>query len=94
MNNGIECQFRQSGEFARILEEIEFPEVARESGTEMGILDITEALDQNRETQGPIHLARRSQEIMMAAIESHRLGGLRVNLPMENRSLYVGRPNW
>ena len=94
LNNGIECQFRQSGEFARILEEIEFPEVARESGTEMGILDITEALDQNRETQGPIHLARRSQEIMMAAIESHRLGGLRVNLPMENRSLYVGRPNW
>lgn len=94
LNNGFDCQFRQIIEPDGFLEQVEFPKVNRKSGTEMGILDIAEALDQNRETKGPIHLARRSQEIMMAAIESHRLGGLRISLPMENRSLHVGRLSW
>ena len=30
----------------------------------------------------------------MGFIESHRLGGARVPIPMENRELYVGRENW
>ena len=46
----------------------------------MGILDIAEALDEDRETKGPVQLARRSQEMLMGIIESHRLGGLRVSL--------------
>ena len=94
LNNGMTCQFRKAPSSSRILEEFPFPEVPRESGTEMGIKDVAEALDTGRETQGPIQLARRSQEMLMGMIESHRLGGLRVSLPMTNRSLYVGRPDW
>ena len=94
LNNGLTCQFRKAGAYPRILEETRFPDVSRESGTVMGIKDIAEALDSGRETQGPIQLARRSQEMLMGAIESHRLDGRRVSLPMENRSLYVGRSNW
>ena len=60
----------------------------------MGIADIAEAIDTDRETQGSVHLARRSQEMLMGMIESHRLGGQRVALPMTNRSLYVGRRDW
>ena len=94
LNNGMTSQFRKAGEYPRILEDVPFPEVPRESGTEMGIKDIAEALDADRETQGSISLARRSQELLMGMIESHRLGGVRVLLPMVNRALYVARPTW
>ena len=94
INNGMVCQFRKASESSRILEEMPFPEVPRESGTEMGIKNLAEALDTGEETQGPIQLARRSQEMLMGMIESDRLGGMRVSLPMVNRGLYVGRPDW
>ncbi len=91
-NNSREIQFRKrDGVF---YEEVPFPEVARTTGTIMGITDIAEALDEDRETKGPVHLARRSQETLMGMIESHRLGGQRVSLPMENRTLYVGKRAW
>ena len=94
INNGMTCQFRKASDSSRILEEMPFPEVPRESGTEMGIKNVAEALDTGEETQGPIQLARRSQEMLMGMIESDRLGGMRVSLPMVNRALYVGRPDW
>ena len=94
LNNGMTCQFRKAVENTHILEDVPFPDVPRESGTVMGIKDIAESLDTGRETQGPIQFARRSQEMLMGIIESHRLGGARVKLPMVNRTLYVGRPNW
>ena len=93
LNNGMSCHFRKVKEW-RILGEVQFPDVPRESGTVNGIKDIAEALDTGRETQGSLQLARRSQEMLMGMIESHRLGGAHVALPMENRSLYVGRKDW
>ncbi|MDA0747000.1 MAG: Gfo/Idh/MocA family oxidoreductase [bacterium] len=93
-DNGYSCSFRKAGEVKGLTEEQAFPEFARESGTVNGVRDIAEALDTGRETQGPIRLASRSQEMVMGIIESHRLGGARVSLPMENRELYVGRENW
>ncbi len=94
INNGMTCQLRKAADSSQILEEMPFPEVPRKSGTEMGIRNVAEALDTGGETQGPIQLARRSQEMLMGMIESHRLGGVHVPLPMVNRGLYVGRPNW
>jgi predicted dehydrogenase len=91
-NNSREIQFRKKD--GTFFEEVPFPETSRATGTVMGITDIAEALDEDRETKGPLHLARRSQETLMGMIESHRLGGKRVSLPMENRSLYVTRDNW
>lgn len=94
LNNGASCHFRKAGEYPRILEDVPFPEVPRDTGTVMGIKNIAESLDTGEETQGPIQLARRSQEMLMGMIESHRLGGGHVRLPMVNRSLYVGRSEW
>ena len=37
-----------------------------------------------------IRLACRSQEIILGWVESHRLNGAPVSLPLTNRSLYVG----
>ena len=91
-NNGREVQFRKKqGAF---FEEVPFPDVPHVSGTVMGLADIAGALDEDRETQGPVRLARRSQETLMGMIESHRLGGKHVPLPMENRALYVAPANW
>ncbi|MDE2733180.1 MAG: hypothetical protein OXI72_02215, partial [Gemmatimonadota bacterium] len=92
LNNSRECQFRKKSH--TFFEEVPFPDVPRTTGTVMGIADIAEAIDTDRETKGPVHLARRSQEMLMGMIESHRLGGQRVALPMTNRSLYVGRRDW
>lgn len=93
-NNGAGCQFRRATEPHGILEEAPFPLPPHESGVVCGLRDLAEALDTGRETQGPVHLARRSQEMLMGLIESHRQGGARVPLPMTNRALYVGRSDW
>ena len=61
-----------------------------ESGTVNAMRDLVQALDSNGETCGPIHLACRSQEIMLGIVESHRQAGVRVPLPLVNRALYVG----
>lgn len=94
LNNGILAQWRRVEEPWHILKEVPFPDVQHASGTVKGIEDIVEALDAGRETQGPVHLARRSQEMLMGFIESHRQGGMRVTLPVANRGLYVGRKDW
>jgi len=93
LKNGAGIQMRQASEWG-ILEDTPFPEVPRESGTVNCIKDIIEAIETGRETKGNIRLAQRSQEMIMGFIESSRHGGARVPLPMENRSLYVGRKDW
>ena len=93
LNNGAGISMRKAGEWG-ILEDVPFPEVPRESGTVNCIKDIIEAIETGREPKGNIRLARRSQEMIMGLIESSRHGGARVPLPMENRSLYIGRPGW
>lgn len=94
LSNGKGCRFRRGEGSHGILEDAPFPDVPRESGTVNGIKDLAEALDTGRETQGPIQLARRSQEMLMGLIESHRLGGARVPLPLANRGLTVRPGTW
>ena len=93
-NDGKVCKYRKTSEHRRVMEDAPFPEVTPESGTLSAMNDIVDSLDTGRETLGPIQFARRSQEILMGIIECHKKGGLRIPLPMENRSLYVGRDNW
>jgi len=77
-----------------LLEAAEFPAQPARSGTAAGLRDLIDALDTGRQTQGPLHLAIRSQELVLGLVESERLQGARVALPLENRALYVGRDNW
>jgi len=64
------------------------------SGTLEGIREIVAALDRDGDTAGNIRIACRSQEMVLGTIDSERLGGAKVRLPLENRSLYVGRRDW
>ena len=89
MNNGAMLQCRMAGKQPYLVEGI-----PRESGTVNCIKDLTQAISTDGETRGNIQLARRSQEIIIGFIESHRQGGKRVTLPLENRNLYVGRKDW
>ena len=66
------------------------PIFLRESGTVNAMRDLVAALDTDGQTMGTIELAYRSQEIVLAIVESHRRDGMRIPLPMENRALYVG----
>lgn len=93
LNNGLAAQWRKVGAW-NILEEVPFPEIRRSSGTVAGIRDVFQAMETGRETQGDIHLARRSQEMIMGLVESERLNGARVKFPMENRGLYIGKKDW
>lgn len=94
LNNGLAAQWRQARGPWHLLEEAPFPDFPIGSGTVNCIRDLVEALDTGRETQGNIHLARRSQEMILGFVESHRQGGARVPLPLANRKLYVGSPGW
>lgn len=94
LENGTAVQWRQAVEPWRILEETPFPDIDHASGTVGGIMDIVEALDTGRSTLGNIRIARASQEMIFGIIESHRAGGARTALPLNNRNLYVGREDW
>jgi predicted dehydrogenase len=75
----------------RILREVPFPEYAHAAAPPRIIRDLIRAIETGGETLNGVRLARRSQEIVMGMVESHRLGGIRVALPLDDRSLYVGR---
>jgi predicted dehydrogenase len=94
LNNGVLAEWRQVTPPHNILESAPFPEVECQSGTLMAIQDIVEALDTGRETLGNIHVAHRSQEMILAVVESSRRGGQRVSLPLDNRNLYVANKGW
>ncbi len=66
-----------------------FPEFEKESSTVLLIKDLLHALDTGGPTlQGP-RAAALSVEIALAVVESHRRGGARVPLPLENRALWM-----
>ena len=88
LNNGLGFQLRKKNERG-VLVDIQLPEPELISGTLKGIEDLASALDKDGETLGGIHLACRSQEMILGMIESHRQGGARVSLPLENRDVAV-----
>ena len=89
LRNGLGLQARiQSGQPQPI------EGIPQKRGTVACIEDLIQAISTGGETRGNIQLARRSQEMILGFIESHRRGGERVALPLNNRSLYVGRKDW
>ena len=91
LNNGLGFQLRKrQGQHNAILD-VSFPEYERKSGTVGCIEDIIEAIETDTDTLGNIQLAHRSTEMVFAIVDSQRQKGMRVNIPMENRGLYLGR---
>jgi predicted dehydrogenase len=92
--NGTSAQWRRAEGKHNLLVDVPFPAYTHASGTVRGIEDIVAALDSGGETLGNIGIACRSQEMILAIIESSRLGGVRVSLPLEHRDLKVARKDW
>ena len=88
LNNGLGLQLRRMDEEGQLVEG-QVPELELTSGTLKGIEDLVGALDDDGETLGNIRLACRSQEMILGMIDSHRQGGVRVSLPLENRDVEI-----
>lgn len=93
-NDGAFCQWRKTSAEWNLLESVQFPDVSHDSATVNCIDDLVSAIETDGDTMGNIQLARRSQEIIFGIIESDRCEGVRVPMPFENRSLYIGKSDW
>jgi len=88
LSNSLDYQLRQADEHGE-LKPVAVDPVEIGSGTQRGIEDLARALDGAGDTMGNLELACRSQEMIFAVAESHRLGGARVSLPLTNRQLAI-----
>jgi predicted dehydrogenase len=94
LNDGTTIELRRQGGRRGELERVEPPTLPNGSSALACLQDLVESIETGRETKGNVQLARRSQELILGIIASHGRDGARVRLPLENRSLYVGRPDW
>ena len=94
LNDGQAVELRRQAGRWKQLEPAPPPELPDASSALKCLEDLVAALDTDRETAGPIGLARRSQEIIMGIVASHGRDGARVALPLDNRALYVGKADW
>ncbi|MBD3181739.1 hypothetical protein GF312_05570 [Candidatus Poribacteria bacterium] len=91
MNNGIEWTIRKTykiNDKRAIFRESTYPEYKAYSATAACLEDLIEAYEQKRPTLGNVEVTHRATELCLAIAESHRTGK-RVNLPLDNKELYV-----
>jgi predicted dehydrogenase len=93
LSNGTGYTWRKVGEDGE-LEDAVGPVVPIESGTLRAMDDLVRALDEDSPTQGGIDVACRSQEIILGLVASHRAGGVRVSLPLADRSMEIRPDNY
>lgn len=94
LNDGREWLLRQRVPTAGGRSELQvqpFPEVEPASSTLRLVEDLVHALDTGEPPRGGARAAHASTELIFAFIESHRRGGARVALPLENRQVQLKR---
>ena len=84
VSNGADWQLRR---FDREGEPQQFPAFQRASSTLKLVEDLVHSLDTGQPPRGGVRVARASTELIFAFIESHRLGGARVELPLVDSKL-------
>ena len=93
VNNGIEWDLRNKetplGAKRTVYSRAPYPEPPRKSATQFCLEDLVSAFENKRRPLGDVGLAHHATEICLAVAESHRQGGKRVTLPLDNRALYV-----
>jgi predicted dehydrogenase len=96
LNNGIHWQLRRTapmdpgGRWNGLVTGT-FPEFERASSTLRLIEDLVHSLDTGEPPRGGVRVAKANMELIFGFIESHRRGGARVSLPLENRKLKLQR---
>jgi predicted dehydrogenase len=91
MNNGIGWRLRKprAGGEKGALYDAEYVPPEPYSATRWCLEDLVNAHEEGRETLGNVDVSHHATEICLAVAESHQRGGGWVELPLENRSLYV-----
>lgn len=92
MNNGIDWSMRKATRLAdkyTVFRDAPYPPCETRSATVVCLEDLVKAVEENRLTLGNVEVTHHATEICLAVAESHRQGGVRVKLPLENRDLYV-----
>ena len=90
-NNGADWELRRveaSGRF-RFFRPVPYETPAPFSATVFLLEDIVKAFEEGRPTLGNAEVTHRATEVCLAVAESHRQGGVRIPLPIDNRGLYV-----
>lgn len=90
LNNGMDFQWRRSAadKWGRLVpHKLELP--VQRSATVACLEDLVEAYETGRPSLNPVEVAHHATEICLASAESHRQGGAWVDLPLQNRELYV-----
>ncbi len=70
-----------------------FPDFPQRSSTLRLIEDIVHSLDTGEPTRGGVRVAYASTELIFGFIESHRRGGVRVPIPLEDSNTRMDRNN-
>jgi predicted dehydrogenase len=95
MNDGIDWQVRKrvaiDPQGRTGLKDMEFTPVERVSTTLRLIEDLVHSLDTGEPPRGGGRSAQLNTELIFAFIESHRRGGARVHLPLEQRTVRMQR---
>lgn len=68
-----------------------FPEVLQKSSTLRLVEDIVHSLDSGEPTKGGVRVAYANTELIFAFIESHRRGGAKVKLPLDDSTARLKR---
>jgi len=69
-------------------------DVVADRGTANCIRDLAAAIENDTDTRCNVELSAKSQEMIFGFVDSGRQGGQQVSLPLVNRDLYIGRPDW
>ena len=92
LNNSVAMQLRTEGppDGRHIIwQDTELPAVEPESSVMTCLEDLINANECGRPTRGPIELAHHITEACFAVAESHRRDGAWVDLPLDERDLYI-----
>jgi predicted dehydrogenase len=89
LNNGAGIQLRRATDKAYAWQEIALEPVVPVSPVMACLEDLVEAHETGRPTLGHVDLTHHITEACIGVAESHFLGGAWVDLPLENRDLYI-----
>ena len=94
-NDGLDWRLRRSVSLdpqgRKGTQEDRFPDYEKASSTLRLVEDLVHALDTGEPTRGGVRVARAGTEMIFAFIESHRRGGARVTLPLQDCRLQLQR---
>ena len=90
-NNGTSVVMRKTseGEGRPQMLDAPFPESEPMNNTLACLEDLVDAHEQGREAHGDIAVTHHITEACIAVAESHRQGGIWIDLPAENRDMYI-----